>query len=90
VSTATATTRIKLTPPQVARAWGVDVAKVLTWIHSGELRAINAAEKLGGRPRYLISRADLEIFEQRRAVQPQTTTPRRRRRQPAGVIQFFK
>jgi excisionase family DNA binding protein len=33
----------KLTPPEIARLWGVSADKVLTWIRSGELKAMNAA-----------------------------------------------
>lgn len=34
--------RTKLSPPELAKRWGIDPAKVIAWIHSGELRAINA------------------------------------------------
>jgi hypothetical protein len=46
-----ATSRKKITPPQLAAQWGVDVAKIITWIRSGELRAINAATDRNGRAR---------------------------------------
>ncbi len=39
--------RTKLTPPEVAKAWGISPEKVLAWIRSGELRAVNVATKLG-------------------------------------------
>ena len=80
----------KLTPPQVARRYGISTDKVLAWIHSGELRAINVAAKMGGRPRYRIDVADLLVFEQKRAAVP--TTPSkgpRRRKPPTDVIEFF-
>ena len=38
------------TPPQVADLYGVDVHKILVWIRSGELGALNLAAKPGGRP----------------------------------------
>lgn len=80
--------RRKITPPQYAKELGVDNAKVLTWIRSGELRAINAATDRNGRPRYLIDVSDIAIFEAARAVQP--PTPRvRRRRADRSVIEFF-
>ena len=80
--------RTKLSPPQLAAAWGIDVAKVLTWIKAGELRAINAATDRNGRARYLIDQADISIFELSRAVQPPTPRIRRRRKDPS-VIEFF-
>ena len=65
------TSRQKLTPPQLAKQWGISDRKVLDWIESGELRAINAATRPDGRPRYLIDGRDVEAFERRRAVNPQ-------------------
>ena len=81
-------TRQKISPPELARRWGVDASKILTWIRSGELRAINVATHCGGRPRYLIDLADILIFEQRRSAAPPPTAPRRRRKDPA-IIQYF-
>lgn len=80
--------RTKLTPPMLARRWGVSPSKILAWIRSGELPAINAATNRAGRPRYLIDIADLVIFENRRSAAP-TPTPRRRRKKYEDVIQFF-
>lgn len=81
--------RNKLTPPEVARQWGVSIDKVLTWIRSGELRALNLATRLTGRPRYRIDVNDLRDFEQRRAVIPPSPPERRRRKSTADVIEFF-
>src|SRR4051812_5843705 len=39
-----------MTPPQYAAKLGVSVEKVHGWIRRDELRAINVAAKLGGRP----------------------------------------
>jgi excisionase family DNA binding protein len=58
--------RTKLTPPELARRWGVSSDKVRAWIESGELRAINLATRPSGRPRYRIDLADVLAFEQRR------------------------
>ena len=81
--------RTKLTPPEVARQWGVSIDKVLTFIRTGELRAVNFATRLSGRPRYRIDINDLRDFEQRRAVVP-PPPPQRTRKQPTSdVIQFF-
>lgn len=75
------------TPPEVADLLGINAGKVLAWIRSGELSAVNVAASTLGRPRWRISEADLAVFEQRRsAVAPQKARPRRK---TVGVIQFF-
>ncbi|HEV8001608.1 MAG TPA: helix-turn-helix domain-containing protein [Planctomycetaceae bacterium] len=79
----------KLTPPQVAARLAVGVDKVRHWIASGELPAIDVARKIGGRPRFRVDVNDLEAFEQRRLVQPQTRLRSRSRRQQADIIEFF-
>lgn len=55
--------RQKLTPPELASRWGIGTDKVLSWIRSGELRAIDASTRRGRRPRYLIDEADVVAFE---------------------------
>jgi transposase len=77
-----------VTPPELARRWGIDVHKVLQWIRAGELRAIDASTVRGGRPRYLIDQVDVAVFEASRTVQPPAARLPRRRKDPA-VIQFF-
>jgi hypothetical protein len=82
--------RNKLSPPQLALLYGVSPAKIGAWIRSGELRAINAATRPGGRPRYLVDLADLAAFKAGRAIQPPTqTSSRPRRKKPTSVIEFF-
>jgi hypothetical protein len=77
-----------LSPPAVGRRLGVSADKVVGWIRTGELRAADLAQRRGGRPRYRVSLADVEVFLQRRSAAP-TPRPRRRGRQMAGVIEFF-
>ena len=60
----------KMTPPQIARLWGIATEKVMAWIRSGELKAIDAATTLGGRPRFLVDIDDLAAFERSRATTP--------------------
>ena len=64
------TNRQKFTPPEIARAWGIDPEKVLNWIRSGHLRAIDGATPGSQRPRYLIDRVDLAAFEESRTFCP--------------------
>ena len=80
--------KTKLTPPELAKLWGIDVQKVLYWIKGCELRAINLATKCDGRPRYAIDIADIALFETTRTVQPPAPRVRRRRADP-DVIQLF-
>ena len=81
--------RQKLTPPELARRWSVKPEKILAWIHSGELRAINVATERRGRPRHLIDPNEVEAFEQRRAVVERPVVYRRRDRRSNGVRHYF-
>lgn len=67
-----------LTPPQLARQWGVAPEKIHTLIHSGQLEAVNLATNPNGRPRWRISAEAIKAFQQHRASKP--PAPRRRRR----------
>jgi hypothetical protein len=82
--------RAKLTPPQVAARYGVSPEKVLTWIHAGDLRAVNVATRATGRPRWLVDEADLIAFEQRRQANVAgPARPARRRARQMDVIEFY-
>ena len=81
-------TRRKITPPQYAKQLGVYPTKVLQWIRSGELPAMNVSTDRRNKPRYVIDVADIAVFEASRAVQPPAPRVRRRRTQP-GVTEFF-
>jgi len=79
------------TPPQIAEAYGVSPDKVLGWIRSGELQAINIATRATGRrPRYVVRESDLRAFEDRRAaVAPPKLPSRPHRPKLPQVRQFF-
>ena len=69
-----------LTPPQLAKEWGLDVDKIYAFIRSNELRATNTAVKPGGRARYRIHRQDAEDFQRRRQnLPPPPPSPRRKK-----------
>ena len=72
-----------LTPPEIARGYGVAVGKVTAWIRAGELRALNLANSGCHRPRYSVTPEALEEFERSRQVVPAVHSVRRRR-QSAG------
>lgn len=66
-----------LTPPQLAERYGIGLRKVLSWIASGELAAIDLSANRTKRPRWRISTEALERFETARtsrAAEP--TKPR--------------
>ena len=79
------------TVPQFAKALGVNASKVLTWIHAGDLEAVDVSAKPGsGRPRWRISREALERFERSRSSYSKAQKPAtpRRRRSSATVPQY--
>jgi hypothetical protein len=77
-------------PAAVAAELSIRRATVLAWIQSGELGAINLAERATDPPRWRIPRETLERFLESRRAKPPALRPARRRRPPADVIQFFK
>lgn len=81
------------TPPQIARARGLRVGKVLAWIARGELEAINCADRPGGRPRWRVSAAALESFDRARSSRSRITprrAPRTRKAASSTVTEFFQ
>jgi excisionase family DNA binding protein len=76
-----------MTPPEIAKRFSVSVKKVLEWIRTGELPALNLARRACNRPRYSISVEALETFERLRRVVPDDGEPRigriRRKSEPA-------
>jgi excisionase family DNA binding protein len=69
-----------LTPPQVARRYGVSPDTVRGWIASGDLRAVSVGK--GSRARYRVPVDALEEFAAKRParVAPKAPPQRRRRR----------
>jgi hypothetical protein len=81
-----------ISAPKLAKVWGVSVNKVLAFIRSGELRAMNLATRRSGRPRYAISLSDVEAFEQARQVLPNVGNAKsdgRRSHASGAVTKFF-
>jgi len=79
-----------LTPPAIAARLGVAEETVRGWITGGELPAANLARRDCVRPRYRVDPADLEAFlAARRPGAPPPTKQVRRRKQEAGVIEFY-
>jgi len=77
-----------ITPPAFAEFLGCNVNKVLTWIHSGALTAVNVAAETSTRPRWRIMPSSAEAFLLSRAsVQPPKQT--RRKKSASGAKSFF-
>jgi len=77
------------TPPAVAEQLGVKSAKILIFIASGELSAINVATKIDGRPRWRVPKSALDAFLAARSNRPAPAAPPRRRRRQVSPIEFF-
>ena len=70
-----------LTVREFANRYCVGEDKVRGWIARGELQAVNTANALCGRPRWVILPEALEVFEKRRRGGPvQKAQGRRHRR----------
>lgn len=79
-----------ISPPTYAKRLGIKPEKVLTWIRTGELRAIDISFNPGlGKPRYRISETDIIAFENRRASQPDSKSQRRQKKSALNVVEFF-
>lgn len=78
------------TAEEVAKRYDVAIPTVLAWIAAGELRALNVSRRAGSKkPRWRITTAALEAFEQLRTQAP-VSQRRRRGRKDSDVIQFYK
>lgn len=67
-----------LTPPEIAKFLRTDPHKVLDWIGSGALKAVNLSD--GARPRWKVSPEDLQKFLNTRSNQTATPATKRKRR----------
>jgi predicted site-specific integrase-resolvase len=86
----TALTTSYLSPPQYAKRLGIDPVKILGWIKKGELRAINIASNLTGRPRYRIPIDAILEFEALRSARPAVKVVRRKKKkQDSDFVTYF-
>lgn len=76
-----------VSPPQLAKRWGVATDKVLALVRSGQLAAINLAVNPLGRPRYRIHESEVAAFEEARTTRP--PIPRQRRQRPPTAMREF-
>jgi len=79
-----------LDAPRIAKQLGVKQQRVLSWIHSGELRAVDVSENgKRNRPRWRIARQALEEFLRERSNRKPTPPPRRRKGR-GEIVEYFK
>jgi excisionase family DNA binding protein len=76
-----------LTPPEVAEQLGVDPSRVISWIRSGKLDAVNLSDGL--RPRYKIDPDELARFLAARSTAP-APKPTRKRRTSSYRPKYFQ
>lgn len=78
-----------VTVKAVCQRYSVKPEKVLAWIHSGQLRALNlATDPNSPRPRWRILVADLEAFEQSRSTHHQGSANAKPTRRHTTVKEF--
>lgn len=77
-----------LTTNQIAEQCGVGVDKVIFWITSKQLIAINVTEKVGKQARWRVKPSEFEAFLQRRTTQPRVPRRQRVRARPARVVEI--
>jgi hypothetical protein len=71
-----------------ADGWPGDQHKILAWIRSGQLHAVNVGDG-AQRPRFRISEADLQLFLESRSAVPAPKITRCRRRKDPSVREYF-
>ena len=87
--------RSNIVPPSIAgftikdlcRRWRCGSEKIRKFLRNGELRGINLASNLAGKPQFRITAESVREFEERRSTVP-PPKPARRRKQKES-IDFF-
>jgi hypothetical protein len=76
---------------EVGERYGVTARTVAAWIASGELHAVNVARRpQSKKPRFRVTQAALDSFELARTPSPSPSRAAgRRKKQPAGVVEFY-
>lgn len=80
---------MQYTVKELAEKLRVTEHTILCWIHNRELLATNVNRVVGRKPRWRISEEALKAFEESRSPSPPAPA-KRRARQPAEVIDFYK
>jgi len=78
-----------ISPPELAKRYGCKPSRVIAWIRSGELVALNLASPGCARPRYRITPEAITAFEQAKSTAPPPPKKSKRYRSPVTVREFF-
>jgi len=73
---------VYMTPREIAKLLRVSPDKALGWIRRGKLKAVNVSDSF--RPRFRVSREDLDVFLKAREVQPPPPRQKRKPQPPEG------
>jgi hypothetical protein len=76
--------------PDLCERYAVGPHTVLTWIRSGELRAVNVARRPGGRPSWRVTAEAVAAFEAARTPTPASPRGRRAKRAAGDVVEFYR
>lgn len=82
--------QVHYTTSEVATSRGVNVTKVLAWIDSGELKAVNCAKNRNGLPRWKIPAEALAAFDRARASTPSPPPAKARGRKLNEPTEYVK
>lgn len=72
--------QVGLTPRELATVLRVSPDKILHWIKTGELRALNTSSAQCRKPRFVILPCHVADFEQRRLATPSPKKSRQRKK----------
>jgi hypothetical protein len=78
-----------LSPRDLCHRYKVGLDKVLGWIRRGELKAVNVATALCGKPRWVVTPEAIAEFERMRAGGLPPKKERRRQRNPPDFVDFY-
>jgi excisionase family DNA binding protein len=80
-----------LTVRDLCERYGVTEHTVLAWIRSGEMLAVHVGRKAGAKkPRWRITQAALDAFEQLRTPSTPRLASHRKKRTTGDVVEFYK
>ena len=78
------------TVKDLCNRYGVAEHTVLSWIRSGQLRALNVGRHPSSKkPRWRVTSEALEAFELCRTHSPPPSRTRRRRKQESNLVEFY-
>jgi hypothetical protein len=78
-----------MTPPELARKYRVAVEKILGFIATGQLRALDVSSRTSSRPRWRITAAAIAEFEAAHSSKRPPAPTKRRRGNSSEVTPFF-